>query len=473
MPRQKQRKMINHAARTAHLTAQVKQFYDEKKPFRVYHGSTNSTRTISFNRAAMIDTSAFNHILGIDPGAQTALVESNVSMDKLVIATLKHGLIPPVVPEFPGITVGGAIQGGAGESSSFKWGNVSDTVNWQEMISADGSLVRTSPQENADLFWGTAGSYGSLGVITAAEVRLLPAKRFVNLTYIPITSFDEAVSTAMDATHQNYDFVDGILFAPNQGVIIVGSLSDAPVTKVHHFRHAHNEWFYLHAEKRAALHEPVQESVPIIDYLFRYDRGAFWMGKHAFDTFGFPFNRANRLLLNGLLTTRRMYQALHGSHASQNFIIQDLALPATNAPRFLDFVNRTFQIYPLWLCPLTVDTSSPLQVSHLRAKEIINIGVWGPFNGTHQEFIRANRLLEQTVHKLGGRKWLYAHTYYSPEEFWEIYDESWYARLRAAYHAQSLPSIYEKVRASDAPRAISRKRGLWKAMTGSQGLIES
>jgi FAD/FMN-containing dehydrogenase len=41
-------------------------------------------------------------------------------MDKLVKATLKYGLVPPVVTEFPGITVGGAIQGAAAETSSFR-----------------------------------------------------------------------------------------------------------------------------------------------------------------------------------------------------------------------------------------------------------------------------------------------------------------------------------------------------------------
>lgn len=41
-------------------------------------------------------------------------------MDALVEATVKHGLVPPVVPEFPGITVGGAYNGTGGESSSFR-----------------------------------------------------------------------------------------------------------------------------------------------------------------------------------------------------------------------------------------------------------------------------------------------------------------------------------------------------------------
>lgn len=49
----------------------------------------------------------------------TVLAEPNVPMDSLLEACLQHGLLPPVVMEFPGITVGGGFAGTAGESSSF------------------------------------------------------------------------------------------------------------------------------------------------------------------------------------------------------------------------------------------------------------------------------------------------------------------------------------------------------------------
>jgi FAD/FMN-containing dehydrogenase len=58
-------------------------------------------------------------------------------MDKLVEATLEYGLIPPVVMEFPGITVGGGYAGSAGESSSFKYGYFDQTVNSVEIVLAN------------------------------------------------------------------------------------------------------------------------------------------------------------------------------------------------------------------------------------------------------------------------------------------------------------------------------------------------
>src|ERR1700748_127230 len=107
-----------HQETVQKLQSQIADYYARKTPFRVYHGSTNSTRILTFKRSEMVDISDMNRVLSIDTNKRVAIAGPNVSMDKLVDATLRHGLIPPVVPEFPGITVGGAIQGAAAETSS-------------------------------------------------------------------------------------------------------------------------------------------------------------------------------------------------------------------------------------------------------------------------------------------------------------------------------------------------------------------
>jgi len=52
----------------------------------------------------MVDTSGLRNVIRIDRENKTVLVEPNVPMDAPVGATMKHGLVPPVVTEFPGIT---------------------------------------------------------------------------------------------------------------------------------------------------------------------------------------------------------------------------------------------------------------------------------------------------------------------------------------------------------------------------------
>ncbi|MGB4800940.1 MAG: FAD-binding protein [Candidatus Saccharimonadales bacterium] len=455
--------MEKHRERVTVLAAQVFDFYQRSVAFKIYHGSTNSTRTQVFKRSEMLDTSHLNHVLSIDPVRKVALVEPNVPMDALVRATLRYGLIPPVVMEFPGITVGGGVQGGAGESSSFRWGIFHSTCTMYEMICGDGQVVTCSPKKQSDLFYGTPGSYGTLGVMTAVEIQLIPAKKYVELTYLPVRNFDEAVLTLEHESKKPHDYIDGIMFSPDSGVIMVGKLSDDKQTTATRFTRARDEWFYLHAARISADKATGTESIPLVDYLFRYDRGAFWVGRYAFELLGVPFNALSRTMLNWMLHTRQLYQALQESGMSQHHIVQDLAIPLHTAAQFMRFVDKHYGIYPLWLCPLKTDTTSPFISSNLSTPLVINVGVWGEFIPSHKDFLSANRALEREVTRLGGKKWFYAHAYYPKNEFWKIYPKKQYDLLRQKYKTVYQPSVYDKVRVRQR-FAIDTHRGVWRTV---------
>ena len=65
-----------------------------------------------------IDISALCNLLSIDAEALTCTCEPGVSFRELVRTTLPLGLIPTVVPELEGITVGGAVAGCSVEAMS-------------------------------------------------------------------------------------------------------------------------------------------------------------------------------------------------------------------------------------------------------------------------------------------------------------------------------------------------------------------
>ena len=94
--------MDSHSRAVDSISANVRGLYERKEKFRIFHGSTNSTRHASKGNK-LVNTSSLSHVLEVDPERRIAKVEPNVSMDRLVEETLKYGLIPPVVMEFPGI----------------------------------------------------------------------------------------------------------------------------------------------------------------------------------------------------------------------------------------------------------------------------------------------------------------------------------------------------------------------------------
>ena len=130
--------MTPHEEEVARISAAVKDLFDRKQSFRIFHGSTNSTRPAHDDH--FVDISSLSNVLKVDRNSRTAIVEPNVPMDTLVRTTLAHGMIPPVVMEFPGITVGGGYAGSAGESSSFKYGYFNETVKSVEMVLGNGEV---------------------------------------------------------------------------------------------------------------------------------------------------------------------------------------------------------------------------------------------------------------------------------------------------------------------------------------------
>ncbi|ROW06661.1 hypothetical protein VPNG_06706 [Cytospora leucostoma] len=481
--------MDRHRALVQKISASVRAFYKTREPYRIFHGSTNSTRPAAAHaRSKTVDISALRDVLSVDAARRTALVEPNVPMDRLVEATLKHGLVPPVVMEFPGITAGGGFAGTAGESSSFKHGFFDDTVSSVEVVLPTGEVVTAGPPPegpHADLFRGAAGAVGTLGVTTLLEVNLVEARKFVRTRYRRTNSVAEAVAAVKEETKRpENDYVDGILFSKDHGVVITGQMTDEKpaAAPVRTFSRAADPWFYMHVEERTketrAKEEVEDEYIPLAEYLFRYDRAGFWVGRAGWTYFKYvPFNRLTRWFLDDFMHTRMLYRALHGSGESARFIVQDVAMPFSTTEKLVDYTADKLGIWPLWLCPLKrrapptfhpYTTTPGLEEGEKEDEMMLNVGVWGWGPEKHDEFVRANRDLEAKVRELGGMKWLYAHTYYDEPEFWDMYGgRGWYNGLRSKYSANEagLPSVYDKVKVD-----LEKKQEGWKGVWPFGGL---
>lgn len=451
--------MEEHAKRLADIQTRVGK-RKSRQTIRLYHGEGNSTRMPNYAGHYIVDTSELNHIIEINEVEQYVLAEPSVELDALVEATVSRGLIPPVVMEFPGISVGGGIQGGAAESSSFKYGTFHETALEYEVVLGNGRVLHVSRDKHADLFWGMASSYGSLGIITLIKLQLIPAKPYVHLRYSRVRNLAEA-RTIIDKSVQKsagIDFVDGILYSPVQGVIMTGVLVDKAEGRVATFNRAGDEWFYLHTKRIIDQHRTYEESIPLEDYLFRYDRGGFWVGAIVYDILKIPFTRLTRRLLDPAMHTRFLYKGVHKTDLSQQIFVQDMFVPRENMLPFFDYVTHKLDIWPLWLLPMKTQEER-LDIFGLpreKTSYMINFGIWGKTRAaTFHEFKRLNRDVENELAKYRGRKTLYAHSYYPKAAFWKIYSQTQYSRLRKKYYAEdAFDDIYQKVtvnQAYDAP----------------------
>jgi len=130
-------------------------------------GVADSNRTLAplyKKKAAAVDVSRLAGVIAVDLEKRLLHVEPGAPQDELAAAALARGLVPAVVPEFPGITAGGAFSGGGIESTSAAEGSVADTVESLDVITGDGRfLTGVSRTNHPDLFAAAAAGFGTVG----------------------------------------------------------------------------------------------------------------------------------------------------------------------------------------------------------------------------------------------------------------------------------------------------------------------
>src|SRR3954454_14822572 len=129
-----------------------------------------------------VDLSGFNRVLRVDPASRTLEVEGLATFESIVDQTLPHGLVPLITPELKHITIGGAIVGIGIESNCFRHGFVHDGLVEADVLLGDGRIVTcASAGDHAELYRALPNSYGTLGYVLRARMRLMPARRHVHL----------------------------------------------------------------------------------------------------------------------------------------------------------------------------------------------------------------------------------------------------------------------------------------------------
>jgi len=110
----------------------------------------------------------------LNPGARTVRVEPGITWGELNHELQAFGLA--ATGGFVGTTgVGGLTLGGGLGWMVRKYGCALDNLISADVVTADGTFLTASVNENADLFWGLRGGGGNFGIVTSFEFKVYPA----------------------------------------------------------------------------------------------------------------------------------------------------------------------------------------------------------------------------------------------------------------------------------------------------------
>ncbi|MDU0290244.1 FAD-binding oxidoreductase [Saccharothrix longispora] len=442
--------MSDHGADHARAVAALRGQYaavPAGAPVRLAKSTSNLFR-FRDDQAGGLDVARLDRVLSVDPRTRTAQVQGMTTYERLVDATLRHGLMPLVVPQLKTITLGGAVAGLGIESSSFRNGLPHESVRELEVMTGDGSIQVVGPDD--ELFRGFPNSYGTLGYALRLEIELEPVKPYVRLRHVPFGDARQcAEALAAICAERTYlgepvDFVDGTVFSAGEQYLTLATFADgAPATS----DYTGNRIYYRSVQARRTDHLTVR------DYLWRWDTDWFWCSR----AFGVQHPVVRRLVPKRYLRSdvyRRIvaWDRRHGfsgrlSKAVQEPVIQDVEIPVHRLAEFLDFFHREIGVSPVWLCPVRLRDRSGWPLYPMDPDVLyVNVGFWStvPLR-PDEELGSRNRMIEDEVTRLGGHKSLYSDSYYGEQEFWDNYNGPEYRKLKERYDPDGrLPDLYAK-----------------------------
>ena len=129
----------------------------------------------------------------------TVTVGAGVSLDELLRVIVPQGFFVPVTPGTRFVTIGGAVASDIHGKNHHLEGSFGGHVVRMTLMLADGSTVRTSPNELPELFWATVGGMGLTGVVLDVTIRLLPIETSrVSVDTARIANLDDLFTAMAD-----------------------------------------------------------------------------------------------------------------------------------------------------------------------------------------------------------------------------------------------------------------------------------
>jgi FAD/FMN-containing dehydrogenase len=438
----------SHAARVEAIAAHIREQARAGEPLHIDKGGVHHVVPLPGDRrfsGGAVDVSSLRHVIAIDAQARTCTAEPGVTFKELLQATLAHRLIPTVVPELEGITVGGAVAGCSVESMSYVHGGFHDSCLEYEVISTSGEILTCSREREPLLFEMIHGSYGTLGVLTRLTFRLVPAGPYVRLEYrkLPSAAAFEAELRARVAA-RDFDFIDAIAHSPSEYVLCLGRFVDEAPWRSDYRRRA---IFYKSTRTRD------EDFLSTEDYCFRYDTECHWLTRTMPPLEWKPV----RMLLGrwflgstNLIRWSKRLAPLLGMKKRPDVVV-DVFIPARNLGAFLDWYEREYAFWPLWIVPYRVPAPYPwVADAHARGfgdELLIDCAVYGKRNADPD--VDWSEVLEKKTYELGGIKTLISRNHHSREQFWSIYHRENYLAAKARLDPRGVfPDLYDKMHRS-------------------------
>jgi FAD/FMN-containing dehydrogenase len=125
------------------------------------------------NGGLVLDLTSLNVVEILDPKQRLVRIGAGARWGEVAKTLATHGLAISS-GDTSSVGVGGLTLGGGIGWMVRTYGLTIDSLIAAQLITADGHILRVSPEEHPDLFWAIRGGGGNFGVVTSFDFRVQP-----------------------------------------------------------------------------------------------------------------------------------------------------------------------------------------------------------------------------------------------------------------------------------------------------------
>jgi FAD/FMN-containing dehydrogenase len=122
----------------------------------------------------VLDARGLDRFMAFDAGTGVLRCEAGILFDDILRLAVPRGWFLPVAPGTRFVTVGGAIANDVHGKNHVRVGSLGRHVLGFELLRSDGARLHCTPSAHADLFAATIGGLGLTGLISWADLQLVP-----------------------------------------------------------------------------------------------------------------------------------------------------------------------------------------------------------------------------------------------------------------------------------------------------------
>tara|TARA_B100001250_G_scaffold94263_2_gene78637 strand:+ start:8278 stop:9606 length:1329 start_codon:yes stop_codon:yes gene_type:complete len=178
----------------------------------------------------VVSTLPLHNFLEFDPNRGLIKCEAGITLSNILSFIIPRGYFLPVTPGTKNPTIGGCLAADVHGKNHHKEGSIANFTEEFKLVLADGTKIRCSRDEEAELFWATLGGMGLTGTIYSATLRLKSiSTSFVQTRTLKVKNLENLCNYFTDDRYQytySVAWIDTLSSQVGRSLLMLGEHAD-------------------------------------------------------------------------------------------------------------------------------------------------------------------------------------------------------------------------------------------------------